>query len=177
MDYDTQGTLYATCERSDGSDTHVLITIDPCTGAGTEVGPTGVEMLGFGDTMSDISFRNSDGALYAYLEASDGVGTVDPLTGAATALGPSNSGSCCGNGIAFSPGDVLYHATDDPFNQINQTTGRATFVANLSFPAWTSSQGRVFCLHHSMMDGHPSMRTISRLLTQQQATSPSLAPQ
>ena len=36
-------TLYATAERSDGSNTHVLITIDAITGAGTEVGPTGVE--------------------------------------------------------------------------------------------------------------------------------------
>src|SRR5688572_7115403 len=37
------GILYATGERSDGSNRHVLITIDPLTGAGTEIGPTGVE--------------------------------------------------------------------------------------------------------------------------------------
>jgi hypothetical protein len=112
MDVGPDGSLYATGERADGSNIHVLITIDRATGAGTEVGPTGVEFLGFGDTVSDISFRHSDGALYAYLEAGDGLGTIDPATGAATALGPTGTASCCGNGIAFSPLDGLAPTSD-----------------------------------------------------------------
>ena len=134
MDFGPDGILYATGERTDGSDTNVLLTIDPVTGAGAEIGPTGVADLGFGDVVSDISFRNSDGALYAYLESSDGVGTIDPSTGVASALGPSNTESCCGNGIAFSSDDTLYHATNDPLNTLDQTTGQATLVAPLAFP-------------------------------------------
>lgn len=127
------GILYATCFRPvDG--THVLITIDPATGAGTEVGPTGVEGLGFGNTVSDISFRNSDHTVYAYLEPGNGVGTIDISAGAATALGPSSSGGCCGNGIAFSPADTLFHATNDILETLEQTTGVATFVTVLSLP-------------------------------------------
>ena len=42
MDFGPDGVLYATAERADGSDTPVLITIDPVTGAGTEVGPIGI---------------------------------------------------------------------------------------------------------------------------------------
>lgn len=60
MDFDASGTLYAMCERSDGSNTIVLITIDPSTGAGTEVGPTGLENLGDFSGTHDISFRPSD---------------------------------------------------------------------------------------------------------------------
>ncbi len=131
MDFNALGRLYATCER-DGSNTHVLITINTATGQGTEVGPTGVSGLGFGGRMTDISFRNSDGVLYAYLGNNNGVGTV-ALTGAAVALGASNTSSCCGNGIAFSPGDTLYHATEGPLNTLNQVTGQATQVATLNY--------------------------------------------
>lgn len=128
--------LYATCFRpATGPDPgpHVLITIDPVTGAGTEVGLTGVEVLPSGLTVSDISFRNSDHAMYAYLKPGDGVGTIKITTGAATELGSSGSvGS--GNGIAFSPADRLFHATEGPLNTLDQKTGAATFVATLSFP-------------------------------------------
>src|SRR5687768_2882423 len=41
IDFDPlTGQLYGFGERDDGSDEQVLITIDPTTGAGTEVGPT-----------------------------------------------------------------------------------------------------------------------------------------
>ncbi|MGD9036565.1 MAG: hypothetical protein PVF10_08410, partial [Syntrophobacterales bacterium] len=151
MDFGPDGKLYAAGKRTDGSETHVLITIDHTTGVGTEIGPTGVEALGYGNTMSDISFRNSDGALYAYLEAGDGVGTIDPSTGAATALGPSLSASCCGNGIAFSPADVLYHATELPLNTLDQSTGAATLVTNLLFSPPADTRPRI-----NGMDFHPS---------------------
>ena len=70
LDFDSgSGLLYGTGERSDGSDTHVLITVDTATGVGTEVGPTGVENFsgGLGGyTFSDISFRPSDGMLFGF---------------------------------------------------------------------------------------------------------------
>ncbi len=58
-----------------------LITVDPVTGAGTEVGPTGVE--GFTDSFPgfdramDMSFRNSDETLFAYTFDNDGLATVN----------------------------------------------------------------------------------------------------
>ncbi|CAB1060079.1 hypothetical protein D1BOALGB6SA_4844 [Olavius sp. associated proteobacterium Delta 1] len=129
MDYDAEGTLFATGERADGTDTLVLLTIDPETGVGTEVGVIGDHS--FGDTIADISFR-SDGTLYAYLESSDGLGTLDVGSGDLTELGPTNV-RCCGNGIAFSPSDSLFHSNEDDLNGLNQATGQAVLLTAMVF--------------------------------------------
>ena len=94
--------------------THVLLTIDKATGAGTTVGPTNVSTAAGCRTVSDIAFR-SDGALYAYAEPCDTLGVIDTSTGAFTLLGFTGQGDF-GNGIAFSPGDVLLHAGGDTIN-------------------------------------------------------------
>jgi len=141
MDFDSAGVLYAVGRRP-VTGVSVLLTINTATGAGTEIGPTGVENLGFGDSVSDLSFRNSDGALYAYLEAGDGLGTVNKLTGAITALGRSGV-SCCGNGLEFSPGDVLFHSNDNTLSILNQATGQATPVAPMIFPVPTADFPRI----------------------------------
>lgn len=60
MDFHADGRLFATCERADGSDLPVLVEIDPDTGAGIEVGPTGNCAV-----WSDVSFRNGDDTLFA----------------------------------------------------------------------------------------------------------------
>jgi hypothetical protein len=141
MAFDAAGTLYAIGRRpSDGR--NVLLTINTTTGAGTEVGPTGVENLGFGDTISDISFRHSDGVLYAYLEAGDALGVINKQTGAVTALGRSLV-SCCGNGMAFSLSDVLYHSNESDLHTLDQVTGRATVVTAMVFPAATANFPRI----------------------------------
>lgn len=126
----TTGILYATCFRP-GTVRTVFIKINPDTGVGTEVNPAA---LGFQFPVTDISFRNSDQALYAYFGSVNSVGTIDIMTGEATALGPSG-GVFAGNGIAFSPSDVLFHATEGPLSTLNQTNGAATFVTGLSFQA------------------------------------------
>jgi hypothetical protein len=127
------GVLYGIGGRpADG--VNVLITIDPATGAGTEVGPTGIEALGFGARVSDVSFRNSDGELFAYVEQGDGVFTIDPATGAASTVGgPASPTGCCGSGIGFSAADVLYHADDAGFSSIDQSTATATHLGGLNF--------------------------------------------
>ena len=141
MAFDASGTLYAIGRRpSDGR--NVLITINTTTGAGTEIGPTGVENLGFGDTISDISFRHSDGVLYAYLEAGDGLGVINKQTGAVTVLGRSFV-SCCGNGMAFSLNDVLFHSNETDLHTLDQVTGRATLVTAMVFPAATANFPRI----------------------------------
>ena len=137
MDFNSSGTLFATCERSNGSDIHVLIIINTSSGAGTEVGPTGVESLpgpfpGF-DTASDISFR-SDGTLFAYTFPGDGLVTINLATGAMTQLGfPSGIPTGAGYGLSFSPGDTLFSAVSDILSTLNQVTSVATFVTNLFY--------------------------------------------
>lgn len=129
----TTGVLYATAERADTTNTPVLITINLATGVGTEVATLngGLPHV-FGDAYSDISFR-ADGALYAYLDANDGLGIIDTGTGALTQLGLTNVG-CCGNGIAFSSGGVLHHANEDALHALDQLTGAGAVLTALGYP-------------------------------------------
>ena len=60
------GVIYATGERNDGFFVPVLITIDPVTGLGTEVGETGIQ-----NRITDLDFR-SDGKLFANLSTNQG---------------------------------------------------------------------------------------------------------
>ena len=160
MDFDSSGTLYATCElpnggagvdglgaSGNGSDPSVLITIDPATGQGTEVGPTGI----IGDLL-DVSFRNSDGALFfSYIEdspqAAGGnggcvlLGTIDTGTGAASPVG--NTDTCApGNGLAFSLEDTLFFTNNTPaLYTLDQSTGQATQVAPHTFDPCVQANG------------------------------------
>jgi hypothetical protein len=128
------GVLYATGRRvSDGR--LVLITINPATGAGTEVGP-----LGSGFNVQDMSFRNSDATLFAYIEGS--LYTVNTATGAATRVGFVNFFPE-GNAIAFSPTDTLYYANEAILGQINPATGALTTVVLLHFPVGSGGFSRV----------------------------------
>ncbi len=127
------GVLYATGERADGSDTAVLLTIDTVSGAGTEVAAlNGGSTHSFGTAYADISFRNGDSTLYAYLEGGDGLGIIDITTGALIELGGTGV-SCCGNGMAFSAADILHHSNEDNLHTLDQATGSATFVAPMGF--------------------------------------------
>ncbi len=149
-DFSPLGTLYATCFSSSGA--HVLITIDTTTGAGMEIGTgTGVgadpsacvspfpSPLNCFTTVSDISFRNSEGALFAYLRGTvflDSLATIDIATGTATLKEFPTVTFGIGNGIAFSPGDELFHADEFLLNTLNQGSG--TVVPGgvpLMFPA------------------------------------------
>lgn len=136
MDVDQSGTLYAICERSDGSNENVLITIDPLTGAGTEIGPTSVSM--FQTTTTGMSFRPSDntlfvptffpGAILATVDLTTGMGTRlagDPQIGAS----PGN-GCDCGWSFAFAPDNTLYLTVGNRLFTVDQVTGQATFVAD-----------------------------------------------
>jgi hypothetical protein len=136
MDVSEDGTLYAVGRdpARDPTKNNVLLTIDRTTGAGQAIGLTGVENLGFGDTIADISFRPSDGVLFGYLEAGDGLGTINLTTGATTALGRTRV-SCCGNGLAFAPDGRLLHANESALHVLDQTTGVATVLVPLTYPA------------------------------------------
>jgi parallel beta-helix repeat protein len=148
MDVDASGTLYAT-GSSPIRDEHILLTIDPMTGAGTAVGLTGAEGLGF-DTVTDLSFRNGDNRLYVYFGPGDTVGTLDLATGSAMALG-SSAVFCCGNGIAFSPEDLLFHANDKALHLLDQEGDMATVMAPLTFHPPAENRPRI-----NAMDFQPS---------------------
>ena len=133
MDFDADGNLFATCERSDGSDSPVLVTINPLTGIGAEVGPTGIN-----SSIGDISFRNSDGALYAYDGISDPEHTVYILntsTGQATLVGDAGLSNASGNGMTFNLADTLLQSQSrggiPRLYVINQESGQAVFVKEL----------------------------------------------
>lgn len=126
--------LFANGERMDGTNENVMLTIDPCTGVGTEIGPTGVTAIGGNDVLADLSFRRSDGVLFAYIEADDDLGTVNTATGAVTLTGPTNSAGCCGNGITFF-GSNLYHANEVDLSTLDVATGAETILFPLGFSA------------------------------------------
>ena len=129
MDFGPDGRLYGVGERNDGTDTVVLIVIDTATGLGTEVAPLGG--VGANRPVTDISFRPSDGRLYAFFDGPDEVGVIDHASGAVTFLGfPGTSGG--GNGIAFSKNVTLYHV-ESGLSSLNQTTGAATLVGPLAY--------------------------------------------
>jgi hypothetical protein len=131
------GTLYAVGHDPDNpNDRSSLFFVNPATGEAT---PIGESHHGFADErsrISDLSFR-FDGRLFGYLEPRDGLGTLNTATAAVTELGPTNVDGCCGNGIAFAAGEVLFHCNEDALHVLNQTTGEATVVADLTFPAYT----------------------------------------
>jgi len=125
IDFAQDGTLYGISGNAEQ-----LITIDPLMGLGSLVGPT--SGAGFNPRF-DLSFRNSDGILFA-----TGLGgtcvdlaTVDLITGLATEVGPSTCDP--GNGLAFSTADVLYHNNITGLYTLDQGTGLASFVAPLTF--------------------------------------------
>ncbi len=137
------GILYATGRRATGG-TLVLITINPLTGAGTEVGP-----LASGFNVQDMSFRNSDAVLFAY--RSTLLIKIDISTGAQTIVGRTFSLQD-GNGLAFSLNDTLYHAAQAPSQLaiFDQTTGARTVINTLKYPPGLGGEPRV-----SAMDFQP----------------------
>ena len=149
MDVSAAGVVYATCERSDGSNTPVLITINVTTGAGTEVGPTGIS----GST-SDISFRPSDGVLFAY-DANNNpdhsLYTINTATGAATLVGDTGLMFAGGNAMSFNLAGVLFHSQfsggpSPDLNTLDPATGAPTLLGQV-----TPTTGRF-----SSMDVNPT---------------------
>jgi hypothetical protein len=144
------GALYAVGhDPNNPEDWSSLFVVNPATGAAT---PIGESPHGYGDRIAGLSFR-SDGRLFGYLEGGDGLGYLSTATGAVTELGPTNV-ECCGNGIAFSAADVLWHANNEALHTLNQTNGDATWVADLTFPAYTVDECPV------LGDGNPRINAL-----------------
>jgi len=140
MDFDSFGTLFATCDRpSDGL--VVLVTIDVNTGLATELGPTGVEAFAPRDAISDISFRTSDGVLFGYGARAGPLLTLDTVTGTATPIGGTTNFDVS-TSLAFSPSGTLYHthgfSSSLDLHTIDPSTGALTFVSGVTVPSLPS---------------------------------------
>jgi len=128
MDTDpATGITYATAEEP-GTDTPVLITIDRATGNGSLVGA----MTTVNEGIAGLSIRNNDSQIFAF-GGEESFFTVDSTTGLATVLFEQEEGSRSGNSIAFSPGDILYHADSEELHTVDQTTGQLSVVHSLTF--------------------------------------------
>jgi len=131
MDIDDAGTIFASCERTDGSDAPVLITINPSDGSGTEVGLTGADF----DHLAGSSFRPSDGTLFGF-DATSGdhrLRTIDTGSGLGSDVGSTGLGSDGGNGITF-VGDILYHiARDNGLHTLDQSLGTASAGTSMTY--------------------------------------------
>lgn len=128
IDFDSSGVLYGVGQRINNNDpldrTPVLLQINPATGAGTQVAAIKLASngLNFDPAIQDISFRNSDGALYAYSTGDTYV--INKTTGVATLVG--NSGIAAppqGGATAFSPADSLHTINQTLVLTTNQTNG------------------------------------------------------
>ncbi len=111
--------LYAICvDQEDG--TADLITVNTSNGAGTLVHTLTLQAF---IKVPDMSFRNSDGQLFIWLELGDRLATVDIGTGVVTVLGSGSTGN--GNGLAFSLDDTLFRTTGVIFTleTLNQGNG------------------------------------------------------
>jgi len=117
--------LWAICQ--DDFDSFAdLITIDTSNGAGVLVHT--LSLPNGNVKVPDMSFRNSDGQLFIWIEFSDNLATVDIGTGVVTDLG--SGGGNIGNGLAFSLDDTLFHTDGFSLLTLNQASGATLTTIN-----------------------------------------------
>ncbi|HYD50902.1 MAG TPA: hypothetical protein VEB21_21275 [Terriglobales bacterium] len=132
----TSGTLYGSTGNNPASDARSLVSIDTTTGAGTLIGPSGVDT-----PMADLTFDPA-GTLYGWsgFSGTRGLYSIDPATGAATLVG-SNTGRLTfvdGNGLASNvAGEMFGAATDDSADSaalfsVDPSTAISTMIATLT---------------------------------------------
>jgi hypothetical protein len=105
-----------------------LITIDPVTGDGTDIGSFGLANLtDEGNTLADLTFDPATHVLYGWRARGEGdLYTVNLQTGAATKVGESGLSDLFGGGLAFGPKGELFLAaegTEGKLRTIDKNTG------------------------------------------------------
>jgi hypothetical protein len=125
--------------------TGALYEFDTTTGAAARIGfYTGGGA--FGDGVTELAFR-SDGTLFAH-GFPQRIGTVDPASGAVTDIGPTGLSDpfFATPGMAFDAGGTLWLANGSVLATVDQSTGAATPVAPLTFPATCTPNPRIDAL-------------------------------
>jgi hypothetical protein len=133
--FNSGGTLFGTGQTQIGSGNVSLLTITPCTGLGTAIGTTQLDDIDFWE-VADISFRASDGTLFATMfadEGDNGLSTFNTTTGVPTKVATFPS-FAAGAGIAFSSTGTLFYAAGASLDTVNATNGALTTVASFTFP-------------------------------------------
>jgi hypothetical protein len=107
-----------------------LITIDPATGAGTTVGPSGVS----GQFDAGLTF-DASGDLFASMATTEELYGVNPATGQASLIGPTTGEDVIA--LADAGGDLLWGVSQDydeqplKFVSISKSTGATTLIGPL----------------------------------------------
>jgi len=146
MDFDSFGTLYAV-GNNPVTGVQVLISIDPETGVGTEIGATGAAALGL-SSITGLSIRDLDDRLYVQSGNFGSVATINPVTGAAallpldTSLGSSDDES----GIAFLSVNEFFRAGFSSLETVNAYTGDSNGFTSLQFPPQANNLPRINAL-------------------------------
>jgi len=125
MDFGPGRRLFAVGQRAAGS---YLLTIDACTGLGTEIGPAG---LAAGESVADLTYRKSDHTLFALIEPGNELASVDTSSGALTRLGAVSAGESGGGLASDSSGDLL-HAAGSTLWRLNPASLVESAVAPLT---------------------------------------------
>jgi hypothetical protein len=148
LDFNKLGTLYGVGRRpADGVE--VLITIDPQTGGGSEVGPlvTVPNNTYWDGGLFDLSFRSDEilflGTLVTPTQC--GIATIDVSSGLATVIGFDSAPCRAGNAHGFTPTDMLLQLDDgggvvgeQSLHVLDQSNGNrlsTTFLNYVNFPA------------------------------------------
>ena len=113
--------------------TKSLVTIDPTTGAATEIGAFNTLN---GKTLADLSFDPLTGILYGWEAGGAGdLYTVDITTGMAALVGESTLSAQQGNGLAFDAAGNLFLASDTDagvLRSVNKLTGLTTDIVTMN---------------------------------------------
>lgn len=120
IDFGPDGRLYGVGFFA-GTSQPALVVIDPATGAGTAVGS--VALAG---RTADISFRHSDGLLFA--SSRSGLSSINVTTLAVNTIGALPAGG--GMGLEFDASDTLYLDSGSILYVLNQTTAAVALVVS-----------------------------------------------
>ncbi len=126
-EYLAQGSAPNTIYALDGS--FNLYSVNPVTGAGTLIGPTGLSQTG--------AYQLSTGSAVLYFGNGNELYSLNTLTGAATDIGPTGLSGFGIDGLVFEHG-VLYGGYSpsttlpDSIYTIDTTSGAATFLSTQS---------------------------------------------
>ena len=177
----TTGVLYAvgTPFTIEGAVYFVLLTIDPCTGSGTQVALLDYDgpITSFaGQAITDMSFNPINGALYVYWKiplTTDIVATVNLATGVLSNISITlpipDLSSTSGNGLAFSglslvccpaPLPTLYRGFGGGLSRVNYISGGTiTFLSAFTWPSALTCAASPGCRPNSM-DYQPETNTL-----------------
>jgi hypothetical protein len=154
IDFGPNGVLYGLGSRTTDPKV-VLLTINTTTGVGTVIGPT-LASVGANTPASDMSFRPSDGILFAYISGS--IYTIDTSTGKATQIGAPNPAHD-GNAIAFSSTNILYLGNQGSLDTIDQATAAESLVIALNYSQFPRNDG-ILVPRTNAMDFDPQTGTL-----------------